>query len=163
LRQEFKKAYGELFTSVSNISKLIEDKFVIAIGDVICYNMLQAGLTPRIMIFDRKEKRQEIPLKMRFVLETSDAKTFKVKNPPGCVTDELWNSIKQSLSLTTNAKIIVDGEEDMAFLPAVLECSVGDVILYGFFDKGFVLTNVDNNLKEKCKNLLSKMERVEGR
>lgn len=160
LRVEFKKVYGELFTSVSNIKKLIENKFVITVGDRISYNMIQAGYKPRIIIFDKKEKRQPIPLEMRYVLETFNAKTFKAKNPPGHVTDELWNAVEQSFRSTTNTKIIVDGEEDLAFLPSVLESSVGDVVLYGFFDKGFVLTNVDNNLKEKCKKLLSKMDRI---
>lgn len=97
---------------------------------------------------------------MRNILETYDGRTIHVKNPQGHVTEDLWNAIKTALESFQSVKIMVDGEEDMSFLPAVLEASVGDAILYGFFDKGFVLTIVNNDLKKKCKELLSKMEKL---
>ena len=68
--------------------------------------------------------------------------------------------MKNILKGRENGKISIDGEEDMAFLPAVLEAEIGSYVLYGFFDKGFVLTEVNNDLKKKMKELLKKFERV---
>jgi len=160
LRKEFKIAYGEIYLSVADAIKFLQNKTIISVGDRISYNVINAGLKPKVIIFDKLENKTSTSLKMRSVLETYDGKTIYVKNPPGCVTEELWNAVKQGLSLHIPVKIMVDGEEDMAFLPAILEAEENDVILYGFFDKGFVLTNVSNDLKKKFKKLLSQMEEL---
>jgi uncharacterized protein (UPF0218 family) len=158
LRKEFKVAYGEIYSSVVNAKKKLEGKVLICIGDRISYNVITSGLKPKIIIFDKKEQRQPTDLKMRNVLETYGGKTFYAKNPPSHITEELMEAVKKAFGNVTSSKIMVDGEEDLAFLPVVLEAEEGDIVLYGFFDKGFVLTRVDNNLKKKCKELLSKFE-----
>jgi uncharacterized protein (UPF0218 family) len=160
LRKEFKVAYGEIYSSVASAKNDLEGKIVICIGDRISYNVITAGLKPKIIIFDKKERRVPTDLKTRNVLETYKGKTFYAKNPPSHITDELIQAVKDAFSCIGSAKIMVDGEEDLAFLPVVLEAEEGDIVLYGFFDKGFVLTKVDSNLKKKCKELLSKFEVV---
>ncbi len=159
LRSEFKKAYGEIYTSVENIKDLLNDKRIISVGDIISYNLLRNKIYPKLMIIDQHEKKKPILLEKRVILETGEARTYRVENPAGSVTDELWNAIKEAMKTKGNTRIIINGEEDMAFLPAVLECEVGDLVLYGFFDKGFVLTKVNNDLKKKMKEFLSKFEK----
>lgn len=144
---------------MTSIKKEVEKRIIISVGDRISYNLINNGFRPKIIIFDKKENRKPTDLKTRNLLETYEGRTIYVKNPPGHVTEELWNAIKIGLESIQLVKIMVDGEEDMAFLPAVLESSIGDAILYGFFDKGFVLTIVNNDLKKKFKELLSKMEK----
>ncbi len=158
LRSEFKKAYGEIFSSVDNIEKLVENKLVITVGDIISYNMIKAGYKPKLIIFDKRVNKQPTPIQVRAALETFEGKTFHVRNPPSGVTEELQSAIRKALDIQGNVKIFVDGEEDMAFLPAVLECNIGDAVLYGFFDKGFVLTNVDIDLKRKMKEFFNRFE-----
>ncbi len=160
LRREFKIAYGQIYSSVENIQKIIDKKTVIAIGDRISFNLLCHGYEPKLIIFDKKEKKQSIPDEVKFKLESYKAKTSNVKNSPGTVTKELWKAVKNILESRENGKISVDGEEDMAFLPAALEAEIGSYVLYGFFDKGFVLTEVNNDLKKKMKELLKKFERA---
>jgi len=80
-----------------------------------------------------------------------------VKNPPGVITKEFWEVIKESLKVKGPVKIIVDGEEDLAVTPFVMEGDSDTVILYGLFDKGFVLVNVNKDVKEKVRKLLEKM------
>jgi len=160
LRKEFKVAYGEIYSSVTNAKKEIEGKTIVCVGDRISFNAISAGLKPKIIIFDKKEQRMPTDMKMRSVLETYEGKTFYAKNPPSHITEELFDVVKKAFASVNSAKIMVDGEEDLAFVPAVLEAEEGDIILYGFFDKGFVLAKVNNNLKKKCKELLSKFEIV---
>jgi len=160
LRKDFKVAYGEIYSSVVNAKKELEGKVIVCVGDRISYNTITAGLQPKIIIFDKKERRMPTDMKTRNVLETYKGKTFYARNPPSHITVELMEAVKKAFSCVGNAKIMVDGEEDLAFLPVVLEAEEGDIVLYGFFDKGFVLTKVDSNLKKKCKELLSKFEVV---
>ncbi|MFH8080821.1 MAG: DUF359 domain-containing protein [Candidatus Aenigmatarchaeota archaeon] len=160
LRREFKIAYGEIYSSIVNVKKELEGKTIICVGDRVSYNAIVEGLRPKIVIFDKKEKRQPTDMKTRIVLETYEGKTFYVKNPPSHITSELIDAVKQAFKTPKPTKIMVDGEEDLAFLPVVLEAEEGDVILYGFFDKGFVVTKVDNNLKKKFNELLLKFEVV---
>ncbi len=158
LRQEFKKAYGRIYASVSTIKKDIEGKVVVTIGDRISYSLLKNRINPKVIIIDHRETKKSISYEVLNVLDGFDGKQYKVDNPSGGVTKELWNAVKESLDSIGKSKIIVNGEEDMAFLPAVLECNDGDIILYGFFDKGFVLTEVNKDLKKKMNLLLSKFE-----
>lgn len=158
LRKEFKIAYGQIYSSIQTVKKQLEGKTLICIGDRISYNAISQGLKPKMIIFDKKEQRKDTDIKIRNVLETFSGKTFKVKNPASHITKELWDAIKNGFQTIQNIKIMVDGEEDLAFVPVVLESEVNDIVLYGFFDKGFVITIVDNNLKKRCKELLSKFE-----
>ncbi|MBU5690295.1 MAG: DUF359 domain-containing protein [Candidatus Aenigmatarchaeota archaeon] len=158
LRKEFKIAYGQIYSSVETAKKQLEGKTIICVGDRISYNAISHGIKPKMIIFDKKEQRKETEIKMRSVLETFSGKTIKARNPASHITAELWNAVKKGFEDVQPVKIMVDGEEDLAFLPVVLEAEVNDVVLYGFFDKGFVLTIVDNNLKKRCKELLSKFQ-----
>ncbi len=158
LRSEFKKAYGRIYSSVSSIAKDVEGKAIVAIGDRIGFNLLQNKIKPKVLIIDHKENNKSISREMMNTFDKFSAKEYRVSNPSGGVTQELWDAIKEALVATGKSKIIVNGEEDMAFLPAILECNEGDIVMYGFFDKGFVLTEVNNDLKKKMKFLLSKFE-----
>ncbi len=158
LRKEFKIAYGQIYSSVANAKKDLEGRVIICVGDRVSYNVITAGLKPKIIIFDKKEKREPTDIKTRNVLETFNGRTIYVKNPPSHITAELFEAVKNAFNSVTPTKIMIDGEEDLAFLPVLLEAEEGDAILYGFFDKGFVVTIVDNNLKKKFKELLNKFE-----
>jgi len=80
-----------------------------------------------------------------------------VKNPPEMITKELWEVIKESLKVKGPVKIIIDGEEDLAVTPFIMEGDSDTVILYGLLNKGFVLVNVNKSVKEKVRKLLEKM------
>ncbi|MEM5777720.1 MAG: hypothetical protein QXJ06_04740, partial [Candidatus Aenigmatarchaeota archaeon] len=65
LRKEFKIAYGEIYSSVVNAKKELENKTIICVGDRISFNVLSSGLKPKIIIFDKKEQRKPTDLKIR--------------------------------------------------------------------------------------------------
>ena len=73
------------------------------------------------------------------------------------ITKELWEVIKESLKVKGPVKIIIDGEEDLAVTPFIMEGDSDTVILYGLLNKGFVLVNVNKSVKEKVRKLLEKM------
>jgi uncharacterized protein (UPF0218 family) len=67
-----------------------------------------------------------------------------VDNPPGVLTDELIELITDSIKTSTSDNpiiIVVDGEEDLAVLPAILNSPEDTYILYGQPKEGVVLVN----------------------
>ncbi|MBL7169889.1 MAG: GTP-dependent dephospho-CoA kinase family protein [Candidatus Aenigmarchaeota archaeon] len=138
----------------------MEGKKLVCVGDVISANTIKAGIKPDIIVFDQKKYRNRVDAKTRRILDNYPGKLVRVKNPPGTITKELWRAIRRVLESKETVKIQVEGEEDLAVAPFVMESDSDTVILYGLMDQGFVLVNVNKDVKEKVKLLL---ERMEGR
>lgn len=52
--------------------------------------------------------------------------------------------------------LIVDGEEDLLALPAILFAPLGSLILYGHWQHGIIAVEVNEQMKKKTQNLLNK-------
>ncbi|RLG25492.1 DUF359 domain-containing protein, partial [Methanosarcinales archaeon] len=74
------------------------------------------------------------------------------------ITEELINALKNALLEKKPAVIVVDGEEDLAVLPAVLLSPATSIVMYGQPGIGGVLVRVDDALREKVKMLLERMQ-----
>ncbi len=59
-------------------------------------------------------------------------------------------------------RIEVDGEEDLAAIPAILMAPEGARVLYGMPGRGMVVVIVDSSARSKAKALLDLMEPREG-
>ena len=156
LRVVFKKPFGKLYTGkglapAREIKKELTGARVIVVGDVTLKNALEVGISPSLVIVDMKTKRAGV--------EKTDENRAVVKNPPGMITKELWNQIHENIEVD-GAEIIVDGEEDLAVLPCVLEADWDTVILYGQPDEGIVLVKVDEEKKMEASILLKMLTPV---
>jgi hypothetical protein len=150
LRVLFRKPFGKLYKGkglapASRIKKELKDEKVIIVGDITLKNALEVGIRPSLAIIDLKTKREN-----RKKLKNSET---IVKNPAGMITEELWDEIHEKIDID-GARIIVDGEEDLAVLPCVLEADWDTVILYGQPDEGIVLVRVDEEKKMEASILL---------
>lgn len=144
LRKELKKPMGQLYKTIAEIGNTLEkqlsdDKLVIGIGDFTTKTLIELDLTPQICIVDNLIERRPVQTN----LDHTD-NIHHVENPPGVLTDELINLIKESIKTSTNENqciIIVDGEEDLAVLPAILNSPDNTYILYGQPKEGVVLVD----------------------
>ena len=159
MKPEFRKPYGKLYTSVDQIRDIIKDKKIISVGDVISSNLIKNNITPDIIIFDERQNRKPVTQDIKEILNGFDAEEIQVENPKSNITEELWNAIKSSLTKNNRVKIRVKGEEDLSVLPIIMEANENTIVLYGFMEKGFILVQIDKNLKERCQNLLTKLGR----
>ncbi len=155
LRILFKKPFGELYKGkgiapASRIKKELKNERVIIVGDVTLKNASDVGIKPSLAIVDLKTKRGEVKLKSNETM---------VRNPPGMITEELWDEIHRKIDVD-NAKIIVDGEEDLAVLPCVLEADWDTIILYGQPEEGIVLVRVTEEKKMEASILLKMLPSV---
>ena len=137
----------------------MKNKKIISVGDIISSELIKNNINPDIVIFDEKQNRQSVTQTIKELLNKFDAEEIRVKNPKGNITQELWNAIKSSITKNNKVKIKVEGEEDLAVMPAIIESDENTAILYGFMKKGFILVKIDKNLKKRCQNLLTKLGR----
>ncbi len=154
LKKKLKKPMGRLLKKIGNVGKAR----VIAIGDVASYNLLQNGITPHMIIYDRKVKRKPAAKKIKALLDNLGWKTFKITNKRGTLSEEAWIAVEEGLR--KRSKIIVKGEEDLLVLPAVLLAKKGDLVFYGQPNRGIVLIRVSAEKKKEVKKLVDQMEVV---
>ncbi|BAA31034.1 GTP-dependent dephospho-CoA kinase [Pyrococcus horikoshii] len=165
LRQELKNPLGELiegnipepYVKAKNIIEG-DDGVLITVGDVVTENIMRVGLNPNLAIYDHKTERREY--KPRIII---NGVLLTVKNPPGTITLPLLKSIKKAYSLILNGKsvhIVVNGEEDLATIPAVLYAPLGATVIYGQPKRGIVLIKVTNECKRRCAKIMRRMEVV---
>lgn len=149
-REEFRKPLGEIFTDIKDIS--LKERRVIVVGDVTFWNLKKRGVSPFLAVVDLRTQRKRMKLNLRG--------TIKVKNPPGNITMELWESIREGMK--SGGIIVVEGEEDLAVIPCILEGRSGDIILYGQPNRGVVKVEINKESKEIARKLLNLMERVDN-
>ncbi|MBE6489020.1 MAG: DUF359 domain-containing protein [Methanosphaera stadtmanae] len=146
LRKDLKKPLGQLYDSIDQITEtlqkqLSDDKLLIGIGDVTTRKLVEMNLTPQICMVDNLIERRPVQHNLD---HTENIK--KVSNPPGTLTEGLIQLIIESLETSTQSNQIiieVDGEEDLAVLPAILNAPMDTIILYGQPHEGIVLVKVE--------------------
>lgn len=163
LRGELKEPLGELVRGkipepYLKIRNMLDGSFLITVGDVVTENVSRLGVQPNVAIYDHKTKRKEYNPEV-----DSSAVILTVKNPPGAVTKALLNAVRKGVEIALRGMrvhIKVNGEEDLAAIPAVLYAPLGSIVLYGQPDEGVVLIKVTPECKRRCGRILSRMEVV---
>ena len=164
LREDLKKPLGKLVEGempqpyLKASEEFKNAPFLVTVGDVVTENVLRVGIKPSLAIYDHKTKRKEYEPDIEL-----GAVVLTTKNPPGTITKALLNAVKKSFELVKRGKRVylkVNGEEDLAAIPAVIYAPEGALVIYGQPDKGIVLIKVTPECKRRCAQLLRKMEVV---
>ncbi len=154
-RPLLKRPLGKLFTdtaaAVEHLQRLHPIR-LIAVGDVVAVELLAAGLRPDIVVVDFKVMRAPVDDKTRRAIDAYEVRTMQVRNPAGTIKQELYSAFE---SIQPPAKIIVEGEEDLATLPAVLTAPIESVVAYGQPSEGIVLIEVTEQKKREFQKLLN--------
>ncbi|VVB71739.1 Uncharacterised protein [uncultured archaeon] len=137
--------------------ELSSAKKVAAVGDMTVFYLLKASIVPDLAVVDNKTKRMPIPDHVVANLDHDSLKTIEVKNPAATLTKELMERIREILSGHERVKIIVDGEEDLATLPAILYAPPGSVVVYGQPNEGSVLVEVTPEKKKQVEEFMKMM------
>lgn len=160
LREKLKEPIG-ILVSGDELSTILEkERIVVSVGDQVTASILREGFHPAICIIDYQSKRKENTKDLNILLQSCGKQVMQVVNPPGIITNELWNCIQQSyIGLDTDAsvRIEVDGEEDLAALPAIILAPANVTIIYGLPDRGVVVVPSTEEYKRKVKEILAEM------
>jgi len=167
VQRSLKQPFGELlignqpdvFDTV--LQELMEADVVIAVGDMTSMNLIRAGIRPIICVFDEKTHRNRYIQGMRETFSDFGYRVVSVSNPPATISDELWTAMDRYIRGQEKVAILIDGEEDLATIPAVLLAPDEAIVCYGQPDEGAVVIRVTDEMREKTRSLLEKMEVVE--
>jgi hypothetical protein len=163
LRSQLKEPLGRLYKGnglecVKAMEKeLLSAKKVAAIGDMTAFYLLKASIVPDLLVVDNKTKRMPVSDHITEKLDHESYKTVRVNNPAATLTKVLIDLISQSLQSDEHVKIVVEGEEDLATLPAILYAPLGSVVVYGQPNEGSVLVDVTPERKLHIEEFMKRM------
>jgi len=159
LKNVLKGYIGQLVDEPQLLELLKNRKNIVSVGDKVTYTLLKHGITPNLCIVDFLLERKPYPEEMKALILKSRMAHLKVKNPPGTITDELWNAIKTVFQNLQQGPVCieVDGEEDLASLAAISLAPGGVTVIYGLPNKGVVVVDATTANKKKVKEVLDRM------
>jgi len=161
LRKRLKSPLGLLIrgTSDETMKKLKEwvekekPSKIISVGDIVSENMAKRGISPQVMIVDNRVMREPItPIFLK-----AD-QTLHLKNPPGTLTSQAWSVMQEALRQVQRTKVVVDGEEDLLTLVAVLCAPENSLVVYGQPHEGIVVVRVTEQKKGMIRRIVEAME-----
>lgn len=159
LREELKKPFGELVVEKEKIFEKLSKakKPLIAVGDYCNFNLIGMGFLPEIIVIDFKIKRVEINNEMKQFFSQYIKNSFVVFSPPGKLSEELEDSVKKVLQ-EQKGSILVLGEEDLSSLLFMAYAKKGTLV-YGQPDQGLVIVSLGQEISQKAKSFLEKMQK----
>lgn len=155
-RGSFKDPFGPIYTDVD---ALVADHGgpYLTVGDIVTYHFVEAGHPPDVAFVDGRTKREAAPEEVRVTLEERPNR-LAVANPAGTITADLFAAVDDALAAAGPTTVVVDGEEDLAAVPAVLSAPDGATVVYGQPDQGMVAIPVTAETKAEFRELLSVFE-----
>ena len=168
LREVLSKGKGELIkgedllpTALKTLEKVRDCKELIAVGDVVCSTIVEAGKVPEVCVIDGKSRRTPIKGLRYGIKELSSiySKVLRANNPASHITEESLKALRNSLRMMREgikSLIIVDGEEDLLTLPLAADAPTSSCIIYGSPGKGISVIQVNEGIKKEAQNILRK-------
>jgi hypothetical protein len=155
LRGAFKDPLGPVFTDADAL--LAADDAgtpLVAVGDVVTAHLRDAGHPPDVAVIDGKTERHAVDESISRSLPDPDV---EVSNPAATISRALLDALVTALDHDDSTTIGVDGEEDLAALPAILATPLGGCVVYGQPGEGMVLVPVTDESRALARDLLSRM------
>lgn len=125
---------------------------VVSVGDTVSRNLHKQGIKTQLSITDNKSLRRRVK-PATFPAE----KVFQTKNPQGTITEEAITTVQEALRANEDAHVIVDGEEDLLTLIAVLYAPKNALVVYGQPHEGIVVVKVTAEKKAEARALFEAM------
>lgn len=155
-RSAFKDPIGPVYPDVVSLLAEVSEP-IIAVGDIVSASFLEADRIPAVAIVDGRSQREPIDASIRDTLEPM-GRTVDAVNPAGTITRSMIDAIRRAIDADGPMKVVVDGEEDLAVLPAVLAAPSGATVVYGQPDEGLVAILVDPEARRHVRDLLAYLE-----
>ncbi|MEK7109764.1 MAG: pantetheine-phosphate adenylyltransferase [Patescibacteria group bacterium] len=165
LRPTLQKPLGKVFKTTKQLLRCIDTSkhiMIIAVGDIIVDSLLKSGLEPDVKIIDFKSRRK--PIKKDTLIKDSLYKDCLYLNNPGTINLKTAEVLKQMIrsnivhpkGVQSESWLVIDGEEDLLALPAILFAPLNSLVLYGHWQYGIIAVKVDEEIKKKVKKIIEK-------
>jgi hypothetical protein len=159
MRGELKAPMGPIFTDAESLLSETGEP-IITVGDVVTYHLERAGVTPDVAVVDGLTKREEVDDEVAEGVARlgATASEVHVENPAGAISREMVRTLRAAIADPEPTVVVVEGEEDLVTLPAVVAAPLGASVVYGQPDEGMVHAKVTDDAKEQMRDLLDRMD-----
>jgi uncharacterized protein (UPF0218 family) len=159
MREQLAAGFGRM-VDIKGLSAEIKDcQFIMAVGDMVSFTLLDNGFEPDLVIYDLKTERRPYT-SLTAKLDRLKGVDAKVANPAGQITTELVREIALALERNVPTKLLVEGEEDLAALACVAMAPLGSCLIYGVPGKGMAMLRVDEDAACQARSVIYSMEEL---
>ena len=148
-------SFAETMGKMENIVKREKPPKIVSVGDTVSRNLHKHQFDPQLSITDNKRMRKSVKPKV-----FTGKNVVHVKNPQGTITEEAITAIRDALESNESVHIIVDGEEDLLAIIAVLYAPEKSLVVYGQPREGIVVIKVTPEKKAGAMKILKAMKTV---
>ena len=131
---------------------------IICVGDKISETMVKHNFNVQLFIVDGRIMRRSAILQDFQVDEV-----LHVKNPTGVITEEAFDIVVDAAKSNRRIRVVVDGEEDLLAIPAVLGAPENAFVVYGQPHEGVVVIQVTMDIKKLTREIFDEMEVVDSK
>ena len=157
LRPVLATPFGPVHATDAAVAAARATHLLVAVGDVVTQTLLDHGVVPKVMVVDGVTQRgTKVEAALRGL--PPGAREARVRNPPAEITPELVDALRGALAAEGPTVVIVQGEEDLAALPAMILAEDGAIVCYGQPREGVVVVVVTPVVRQKAKDILTQME-----
>ncbi|MFB6232708.1 MAG: GTP-dependent dephospho-CoA kinase family protein [Haloarculaceae archaeon] len=166
LRSELKDPLGEVYTepetllsaTAANVST--PNPQLISVGDVVTAHLVEAGRQPDVSAIDGRTEREPIDDEIDAVLDGLTGRRVRVENESATLSESLLTALRDGIrgEHAEPVTISVDGEEDLAALPAIVLADTGASVVYGQPGEGMVHVAVDDAVTTTARELLARFD-----
>lgn len=125
---------------------------LILVGDTVSRNAVETQMKPDVIVIDNLEKREKAA-KFSYSAEH----VFRTQNAAGTIEAGAWRIIDEAIRKGSSV-VLVDGEEDLLTIPAILSSPDRSIVVYGQPNVGIVLVRVSPEKKKEITRLVERME-----
>ena len=172
LRVELKDPLGEIYTDTDALLAAVDEHAeatatadasppprLLTVGDVVTATLADAGRQPDIAVIDGRTEREPVDPAVEATLADLAGRRLSVTNPPATISESLLTTLREAATDTEcPVTISVDGEEDLAALPAILALPDGASVVYGQPGEGMVHVPVRSPIRTTARELLSEFD-----
>ena len=147
---------GEPIETMGKFKELVEKEKppkIISVGDIVSRNLHKYNISPQVSIIDNISLRKQL-----LPEEGTTENTVCVKNPHGTIPVEAISAIREALERKKHTHIVVEGEEDLLALVAILYAPENAVVIYGQPYSGIVIVKVTCEKKVQVQEFLNFMK-----
>ena len=138
---------------LKNVIRKERPSLLVLVGDTVARKSVQAGIKPDIVIIDNREMRGEA-----FHFAHEKKHIFRTINPAGMIDTDAWKTVEQAVRMG-DSLVVVEGEEDLLTLVAILASPLRSLVVYGQPKQGIVMVRVLAETKKEIRGIVEQMER----
>ena len=153
-RERLALPFAEVFEGKDIASRVEGARAVAAVGDVTAGEAVRRGVRPRFIVVDFKTKRGPVP--QDDAVRTYGDEGEKVRSAASTITAALYNAVARAAGRGSTTRIEVEGEEDLAVMPAIIHMEAGATVLYGLPDRGVTAVKVDDESRRLAREFLER-------